>query len=1121
VCTEPTLRAWAQAHDIPEVDGTGDVRGFLAERPFDYLFSIVNHRVVTAEELALPQALAINYHDGPLPRYAGSYATSWALMAGEKSHGLTWHVMTSVVDGGAILKQRAVEISPGETALSLNAKCFEAAIAAFGELVDELATGRVQEREQSLLERTFIPRYERPPAQAVIRWDDGAQAIDALVRALDFGTYPNPLALAKVLVGDEMLTVRRASAVACASEAPAGTVRSIGERTITVASGSGDVVLEELSSLDGEPCSVVELVRRHGLHPGIRLEGLDPETRERISGTNRRICPHEPFWIEKLRRLEPIVLPSSGGGRADRLETILLQIPRARFEMILAAFTAFLARLTTTYRFDIGFQSVELGSDLEGLPGLWAPTVPLRVDLSPEATVAEHMRQLDRELELVRRHRTYARDMVQRYPALSAAKGTGARLSVTAVAGRSLEHLPRDLESDLILFVATDSSECAWIYDTGVFASAEAQSLAERFLGVLEQTLRAPKEKIRRLSLLSDEERHTLLIRLNDSGELTERACLHELYEAQARLTPDAVAVWHTSGELTYSELDRRSNQLARHLQTLGVGIETLVAVSLPRIPPMLVALLGVLKAGGAYVPLDPRYPGERIRFMLEDSGARVVIGDGGQVDLSRDGATIAEHDDTSLRSGAIPDNLAYVLYTSGSTGEPKGVAIEHRNAVALLRWARSVYPPAELAGVLASTSLCFDLSVFEIFGPLTTGGRVVLVDDALGLARLPRCAHVTLVNTVPSAIAELLRTDLGLPESVRTVNLAGESASAALVDSIYARAHVRKVYDLYGPTEATTYSTCALRQPGGPATIGRPITGTRAYVLDAHGELAPFGMPGELYLGGAGVARGYLNRKDLTRERFIPDPFVAERGGRLYRTGDLVQYLPDGNLRFVGRLDRQVKVRGYRIELGEIEAALKRHRGVRHVVVDATAAQRLVAYVVEEPGHALNTAELRRHLGESLPDFMVPSAFVPLAEIPMTLNGKVDRRSLPSPADGQLEVGAMHVSPQSELEREIATVWEQALERKPVGTRDNFFDLGGDSLTVLYVSQVLKERLGRTVSLVQMYSHPTIEALARALATGSAGDGAAELGSGRGRARRQAGELRRASRLTLRDTAS
>ncbi len=460
---------------------------------------------------------------------------------------------------------------------------------------------------------------------------------------------------------------------------------------------------------------------------------------------------------------------------------------------------------------------------------------------------------------------------------------------------------------------------------------------------------------------ISEAERCRVLYKWNDTAaQYPCDRCLHQLFEEQVALTPDAIALVFEEQGLTYAELNRRGNQLAHRLLALGGGPETLVGICTKRSPETIVGLLGILKAGAAYVALDPAYPKVRQAFMIEDATMPVLLTQQELVDglpitqakvicLDNEWNPIGE---ASAINPAVPiaqHNLAYILYTSGSTGRPKGVAIEHRSVVAFLSWARSVFPPAELTGVLAATSICFDLSVFEIFLPLSCGGTVILAENAITLPTLGARDQVTLINTVPSAMAALVDGG-GVPGNVRVVNLAGEPLPHKLVQDVYRLGDVRKVYNLYGPSEATTYSTFVLTEKGATAhpTIGRPISNTQAYILDEHLQPTPIGVPGELCLGGEGLARGYLNRPELTAEKFVPNPFGK---GRIYRTGDLGRFLPNGNIEFLGRLDHQVKVRGFRIELGEIEAVLERHPTVEKAVVlalpDQQGEKQLAAYLV------------------------------------------------------------------------------------------------------------------------------------------------------------------------------
>ncbi|MEH2026360.1 non-ribosomal peptide synthetase [Nostoc sp.] len=579
--------------------------------------------------------------------------------------------------------------------------------------------------------------------------------------------------------------------------------------------------------------------------------------------------------------------------------------------------------------------------------------------------------------------------------------------------------------------------------------------------------------------------------------------CIHQLFEYQVEKTPEQIAVIFEDKQVSYQELNQRANQLAHYLQTLNVQPEVLVGICLERSLEMIVGLLAILKAGGAYVPLDPAYPSERLALMLEDSQLSILLTKQNLLSkfpeyqahivcLDSDSEAITQQNQENLISLVTDKNLSYVIYTSGSTGKPKGVAIEHHSTVALLHWAREVFTTEDLAGVLAATSICFDLSVFEIFVPLSWGGKVILAENALYLPTLLAAQQVTLINTVPSAIAELLRIQ-GIPASVRTVNLAGEPLQNRLVQQIYALDNIQKVFNLYGPTEDTTYSTFALVKKGDSiVTIGRAIANTYCLLLDEQMQIVPTGVSGELYIGGQGLARGYLNRPELTDQRFIPDPFISEPGGdtkqmvkkqRLYKTGDLARYLPDGNIEYIGRNDQQVKIRGFRIELGEIETALWQHPDVQEAVVIAKefspSDQRLIAYVVLKPESSdTNVGNLRRFLKQKLPDYMIPARFVQLSALPLTANGKVDRQALPATVQ-TFNANEKFVAPRTPIEERVAEIWSNVLGLKNIGVHDNFLALGGHSLLAFQILCRIRDIFQVELPMRHFFETPTISEIA------------------------------------------
>jgi amino acid adenylation domain-containing protein len=785
------------------------------------------------------------------------------------------------------------------------------------------------------------------------------------------------------------------------------------------------------------------------------------------------------------------------------------------FTVLLAGFLALLHH--QTQREDLCVGTPVAGRrqvETEGLIGFFVNTLVLRVDLAGDPSFRQllaraHQTVLDAQSNQdVPFERLVSELALERSPsytpifqvlfALQQVSGTASPLS------RALSASSGAAKFDLSLLLTDDGITIGGglEYSLDLFDPATAERLLDQLHRLLEEVAARPEGRLSEVPLLSPSERHQLLIEWVAVEEPSPGGCLHELFGAQAKRTPDAVALVHGTRSLTYGELAGGAGGIARRLRELGVGPETRVAVCLERSPDLIAALLGVLAAGAAYVPVDPAYPADRQHFMLEDSGAAVLVARGAPaagpvvLDLDAEEITPAPWPET----GVGPNNLAYVIYTSGSTGRPKGVAIEHRSAVVLAHWARSRFSGEELSGVLASTSVCFDVSVFEIFVPLALGGRLILAENALELPSLPATAEVRIATMVPSAAAELVRAG-AIPPSVRVVGLGGEPVPGVLAERLYGTGTVERVLNLYGPSEDTTYSTMALvpRDERAPA-IGRPLPGTRVYVVGRRGGPVPLGVAGELWLAGAGLSRGYLGRPALTAEKFVPDPF-GEPGARAYRTGDLVRYRtngpngPDGELEFLGRVDHQVKVRGFRIELGEIEAVLEACPGVRGAAVlvreDTPGSRLLAGYVAGEAGVEDG---LRAWLGSRLPEYMVPSLFVRLDALPLTPNGKVDRRALAGIVPERPAAGEGDDAPRTPTEEVVAVIWAQVLGLERVGTGQDFFSLGGHSLLGTQVLSRIRETLGVDLPLSKLFAAPTVARFAREVEAAQWHTTAAEL---------------------------
>ena len=675
--------------------------------------------------------------------------------------------------------------------------------------------------------------------------------------------------------------------------------------------------------------------------------------------------------------------------------------------------------------------------------------------------------------------------------------------------GVSGAHKARTRNCDLTFAISEteNSFEGSIEYSTDLFEVHTIRQLCVHYKTLLEAIVHNPDQSISSLPMLPERERTQILYEWNDTRAEYPDVCVHELFEQQVARDPDAIAVVFDEQQLSYGELNRRANHLAHYLRKQGVEREVLVGVCLERGLEMVVGLLGIWKGGGAYVPLDPTYPQERLSFMVRDAAVKVVLtnskhthlfpsASGKTICMDSDWPVIAQESASDLDSPVSPSNLAYVMYTSGSTGEPKGVMVLHSGLVNYLWWAVKAYLVQAGESVPVHTSISFDLTVTGMYAPLLAGGRIeILPEDAGGqnlVAALRNGKNCSLVKITPAHLA-LLNQQLRLEEAAGRTKLfviGGENLLAESLNLWREFAPATRLINEYGPTETVVgccvYEVRADDPSSGSVPIGRPIANTQLYILDRYMNPVPPGVAGELYIGGAGVARGYLNRPGLTQERFIPDPFSHRDGARLFKTGDLARYRRDGTLEYLGRIDNQVKVRGYRIELGEIEATLAEHPEVKSCAVlareDEPGNKQLVGYVSPQKDESLTAEDLRQFLRAKLPEYMVPSQIVFLGSIPLTQNGKVDRKALPAPSHANVSVAQEFVAPRSETEELLAAIWIELLKVERIGIHDDFFDLGAHSLMAMRAVSKIRDVFGVDLPLATLLEAPTIAALAKIL---------------------------------------
>ncbi len=850
------------------------------------------------------------------------------------------------------------------------------------------------------------------------------------------------------------------------------------------------------------------------------------------------------YWKQQLENVSPLELPSDRPRPTDPsykgaqiswdLPAVLVQGLKAvgkqenvtLFMTLLAAFQTLLARYS-------GQEDIAVGSpianrtltELESLIGFFANTLVLRTDLSGNPSFRTLLDRVRETLLDAYAHQDLPFEQlveelrVPRDPSRNPLFQVMFNMQNTPhtqfdLPGLTLQALPIDNKIapfDLILFVEEDENNLHILaeYSTDLFEEATVRRLLGHYQTLLEGIVEDPSRSLASLPLLTPTEREQLLVSWNDTAtSFPPERCVHHLIEDQVQRTPALPALIAPGGEpLSYRQLNERANQLAHHLIALGVEPGMRVGIYLPRSLDAFVALLAILKAGAAYVPIDPANPRERTAFMMHDAQIATLLTHASLLAtlpehqaqtlcLDRDWSIIATASTTNPHTSVQPAHLLYAMYTSGSTGKPKSVAMSHRALQNLLHWQLSTMVPPRAARMLQFASLSFDVSFQEIFPTLSAGGTIFLITeelrrDPLALLRLISAQAIQKLYLPVVALQQLADVstmeDLDLSE-LREITAAGEQLQITpQVVRFFQRASNCTLHNFYGPTE--THGVTIFTLQGDPATwpslvpIGKPIANDQVYVLDPAGSPLPIGITGELYLGGIGVADGYLNRPELSAERFVPDPYGPHHGARLYKSGDLARYRPDGNLEFLGRIDHQVKLRGFRVELEEIEAALNQHPAVRESVVivreDVPGDKRLVAYLVTQDQQPLNTRELRASVLASLPDYMIPGSYIFLDAFPLTINRKVDQRRLPPPDQERPALEEHFVAPRTTTEQQLAQIWQEILRLERVGVQDNFFELGGHSLLITQVVSRIRDIFGVNLPVRSFFGASTIAQIA------------------------------------------
>jgi amino acid adenylation domain-containing protein len=894
--------------------------------------------------------------------------------------------------------------------------------------------------------------------------------------------------------------------------------------------------------VSGRVCSLPELPIQYADFAVWQRQLLEGELLEKQLGYWRKQLQGAPARLKlSSDYLRPVVQSHRGGHcpvtfpneRLKKLKALSRREGVSLYMTVLAAFNVLLFRYTNQEDIVVGSPIANRNrTEAEGVIGLFVNTLALRTDLSGDPTFRELLKRVkevtlgafdhqDTPFEKVvedlqpKRSPSY-NPIVQVLFGLNNTPEGNAALSGLTLTPIALESGVSKFDLSLHFREVSSGLKGTVEYKTDLFTESWVIKLMERFEVLLDSILADPGQQIAQLSLITGEERNKLVELNSRRKSYSYEESIVSLFEAQVSRTPDAIALTFNNESLTYQDLNHRANKLATYLRTLGVGPEVLVAICIERSVEMVIGILAILKSGGAYVPLDPAYPEERIGYILKDSGSNLLVVQKGLserfenfvpqlVVLDSGSELITSGSADNLNLFCDRNSLAYVIYTSGSTGNPKGVMVTHQNVVRLLRSTEDWFGFNETDVWTLFHSFAFDFSVWEIWGALAYGGRLVIVPYEVSRSpgdfyRLLRDEGVTVLNQTPSAFRALANCTEAAnstdhqPTALRYVIFGGEALDFRILQPwiVRHRGVPTRLINMYGITETTVHVTFReisesdIGSANG-SLIGEPIPDLALYILDQHMQPVPVGVPGEMYVAGAGLARGYLNRSELTAERFVENPYGEGDYGRLYKTGDRARYIENGDIEYLGRADNQVKIRGFRIELGEIEAAIGKFNDVSESVVTVTTAEdgdkRLAAYFVSASESKIDSAELRGYLKRKLPDHMIPAAFVQLERIPLTANGKVDRKSLPAPTGTLSSDRNGFEAPKTETERALTKIWQDMFDIEEIGLHDNFFEMGGHSLMAIKMFAAVEKRFGKKPPLAVLFESGTIKTLAESIA--------------------------------------
>ncbi len=1084
------LRNWSQSHRLP-CHSPDDYEAHLDGVNYDVLASITHPQKISDALIQRAKILAINYHDGPLPRYAGINASSWAIYNGEQQHGIVWHKLASKIDSGDILEREQYTIEPNETSLSINIKNSVLALNAFKRVLSNLEQSTISSTtinpEHS---RSFYYSYQRPGNFGIVDWSQSTAKILGKIHACFYGDFPNYFAVAKL--GHQIpvyFTSAEEVTPSTAVDPKPGQIYDIDNSSLTIGTNDSFIRIFDFYDLFGHSINDIT-VQFKPIEKGTILDciKLYPEAAE------KNIAKAERYYRHALLRSESATLPldtakkSTPPLKVQILESSNSDIQAAGTQWALAL-SLVISNLTRNDKFRLSLK------DAEATSKLICTDLPINIELKGQQSVADNLSALHNSILETRKKGAFLWDLISREPAL--------RREETLSSGRvsdiciCFDSPP----SDTALLSLVVESSGVYLYSNGSFSEEQLLFLKQLTHTTFQQISTAQAERLNSINVLSDADiRRILFARNSTSKAFPETLRLTDLFKTQVKRVPDKCAVIVEEKRYTYLELDILSDKVAYFLQERKVVPGSFIAIHLSRSIELLAALLGVIKAGAAYIPLDTYLPPDRILSILNESKCSAVITSDGffgkfpEETDKLDIANILRHPEpvAVADNPASANDICYTIFTSGSTGAPKGVVLKHKAVINTLDWVIREFQVQENDTLLFVTSPGFDLSVFDVFGTLSTGATIRLatereLQDPSRLVEILRDEGITIWDSAPPALVRLepLLKDVAVDSRLRLVMLSGDWIPIQLPDKLKSVFPNVKVKSLGGATEAAIWSNYyhvdTVKPEWKSIPYGYPIQNAYYYILDHHLRPVPDGIHGDLYIGGVCLAEGYLNRADLTNERFIENPHIP--GDKIYKTGDLAKYWLDGTMEFLGRSDFQVKVRGYRIELEEIEAIAN---SLDDIIVsrcvaskDANGSVRLILYIVPSQTFSQSKNSIKAQVSDALetklPDYMVPGHVILLDELPLTPNGKLDTKSLPQP---DLIRGAL-IPPSTPTEKGLVEIWKDLLPNvDSVSIEDNFFTLGGDSILAVNLIARINQKWSAKILLSQLIISPTIAKL-------------------------------------------